>query len=154
MVILRESNKSEVPFFVEMEQLNCTSEFIIPYSTNKHLAEMSKNNVIYLSILTNDGLSGFIILIIDGNSVEFRRIVVSHKENGIGQKAIKAMEYYCSDKLGCHRIWLDVFQSNQRGKYIYQKLGYEQFKSEPHGDNILLYMDKKLNNSVPLRDKK
>jgi ribosomal protein S18 acetylase RimI-like enzyme len=146
MINLRESVKSEIPRFVTMEQSSGTSEFIIPYSAEKHLIEMQRDNTIYLSIFYENKLSGLMILTKEGQSVEFKRIVVEQKGCGIGQKAIKAMETYCMTVLSANRIWLDVFKSNLRGQHIYQKLGYNPFKSEQYGDKTLLYMEKSLNN--------
>lgn len=132
--------------FVEIEKLDGTSDFIIPYSVEQHRAEMRKPNVVYLSIVSNDALSGFIILATedDSESVEFRRIVVASKGRGTGQSAISKMERYCADVLKCNRIWLDVFEINKRGQHIYNKLGYRQFKTGEYNGKALLYYDKKL----------
>ena len=123
-----------------------TSDFIIPYSVEHHRAEMHKPNVVYLSIVSEDTLLGFIILVAedDSESVEFRRIVVASKDNGIGQSAISEMERYCVDALKCNRIWLDVFEINKRGQHIYNKLGYGQFKTGEYNGKVLLYFNKKL----------
>ena len=146
MVNLIESGENEISVFIEMEQDNETSEYILPYTAQKHQMEMRKHNIIYLSIWVNEELSGFIILATkdESASVEFSRIVIASKGKGIGQLAIQAMEAYCSNHLKCDHIWLDVFKSNQRGQHIYQKLGYKQFKSEQCDGNVLLYMHKNL----------
>jgi len=145
MVNLRASSEKDISTFIEMEKSDGTALYITPYSFQQHQQEMRQSEVIYLSIMSNEALAGFIILATNADlvSVEFRRIVVASKGNGIGQLAIEAMEVYCTDVLNCSRIWLDVFESNKRGQHIYQKRGYRKFKSEPYGDNILLYMEKK-----------
>jgi len=146
MVSLRKSSEKDISSFIEMEKSDGASLYIIPYSAQKHRQEMRQNDVIYLSIMFNESLAGFIILAakVALGSVEFRRIVVGSKGNGIGQLAIGAMEVYCRDVLSCSRIWLDVFESNKRGQHIYQKLGYRQFNAEQYGDKVLLYMEKQL----------
>lgn len=146
MVNLKRSSEKDIYSFIEMEKSGGTSQYIIPYTTGEHQQEMRKIDIIYLSIMTKEGLAGFIILATNSDleSVEFRRIVVGSKGNGIGQLAIQAMEVFCSKVLSRRRIWLDVFESNRRGQHIYQKLGYKKFKSELYGGNILLYMEKKL----------
>ena len=40
------------------------------------------------------------------------------------------MEDYCRRVFNVPRIWLDVYDDNEVGKHIYQKLGYSQFQSE------------------------
>lgn len=145
MIELKNSEIEDVDAFVAMEHAEDTSEFVIPYSRDKHIAEMTKDDVIYLSIYERGKLSGFIIVAIDEpGSAEFRRIVVAAKGKGLGQKAIRSMERYCAKELGCSRIWLDVFASNTRGIHIYKKLGYKQFKTGEHNGNTLLFMEKML----------
>jgi len=146
VITLRETIVSEIPLFVEMEQATETSEFIIGYSLTQHFDAMQKPEIVYLSILSTGLLAGFIILAIDDGdkSVEFRRIVVATKGQGIGQLAILAMEAYCVEKLGCDRVWLDVFTSNKRGQHIYEKLGYKPFKTGEYKGAQLLFFDKKL----------
>ncbi len=136
----------EISSFVEIEKSNDTSDFIIPYSAEKHRNEMQKPNIVYLSIINESTLSGFIILATesDSESVEFRRIVVTTKGNGIGQFAIFKMELYCKDVLKCNHIWLDVFEFNKRAQYIYKKFGYRQFKTEEYNGQVLLYFNKTL----------
>lgn len=146
MVAVREAKIEEIPCFVEMEQAKGTAEFIIPYSLEEHLAKFSEQDIVYLSIIDEGRLAGFIILAIDpdGVSVEFRRIVVSAKNKGVGQSAIHAMEDFCRARFRCNRIWLDVFEFNQRGRYIYEKLGYIQFKKGEYDGKSLLYYQKSL----------
>ena len=146
MIKLRKAREDEISSFVEIEKLDGTSDFIIPYSVEHHRAEMHKPNVVYLSIVSEDTLLGFIILVAedDSESVEFRRIVVASKDNGIGQSAISEMERYCVDALKYNRIWLDVFEINKRGQHIYNKLGYGQFKTGEYNGKVLLYFNKKL----------
>ena len=134
----------DLPKIIEMESATDTSKFIMAYSEEQHKIEMNRPNVIYLSIINQNAISGFIILATENNfkDVEFRRIVVDSKGKGIGQLAIKSMELYCTRILQANRIWLDVFEANTRGLHIYQKLGYKVFKTEKLNSKILLYMDK------------
>jgi RimJ/RimL family protein N-acetyltransferase len=120
MIELRESISEDIPAFIEMEKDADTSGFILPYSLERHRSELTKPAIVYLSILSAGELTGFFILALDpdNTSVEFRRIVVAQKGIGLGQAAIHAMEDYCRERLGRSRIWLDVFDFNQRGQHI------------------------------------
>ena len=146
-VKIEKAELDDLPQFAEMELEAGTSEFVIPYSLNEHQHQFREPHVIYLRITDDDVIVGFFILSLepDGSSAEFRRIVVSDKGKGIGQAAIGQMEVYCRDELQRSRIWLDVFEHNQRGRYIYEKLGYQQNgKGEFKGKSLLIY-DKQLN---------
>ena len=146
MITLRESIESEISSFIEMEQSTEASGFILGHSIAQHLACMQKPEIIYLSIYSNKLLAGFIILAIDNDSksVEFRRIVVAVKGQGIGQSAIAVMQAYSVEKFACERIWLDVFATNKRAQHIYTKLGYKQFKTAEYKGQQLLYLAKQL----------
>ncbi len=121
-------------------------QFISGWDSQRHLAEFEKEEVVYLSIISQGELAGFIILAVESeeDSIEFRRIVVSKEKRGIGQAAIEAMEQYCLANLKRTKIWLDVFESNERGKHIYKKLGYRFFKSEPFEGKQLHFYKKQL----------
>ncbi|MEM9482540.1 MAG: GNAT family N-acetyltransferase [Cyanobacteria bacterium P01_F01_bin.116] len=146
MITIRKALPAELLSFADMETIQGTAEFIIPYALAKHYAELSKPDVQYLAILAEKKLVGFMILVLDpdGVSVEFRRIVVATKGKGIGQAVIASIEDYCKQQLARQRIWLDVFEFNQRGRYIYEKLGYEQFGQGEHRGQVLLLYEKAL----------
>lgn len=143
MLELTPSKPEQALEFFEMERAGDAQQFVIPYSLEQHQALIEGDEVIYLSVYHNQSLAGFIILAQENEHViEFRRIVIAAKGQGIGQLAIKAMEQYCAQVLNCSKVWLDVFESNQRGWYIYTKLGYQQFKVGEHQGKQLIFMEK------------
>ena len=78
------------------------------------------------------------------DSVEFRRILIDQNRRGIGQAAIAAMENYCREQWNPKRIWLDVFEDNEIGRHIYQKLGYARFGEDIFDGRKLLFFEKQL----------
>jgi RimJ/RimL family protein N-acetyltransferase len=146
MIELHKATIDDVPAFVAMEQAMDTTKFIVPYSRAKHERNISDPSLVYLKIIVDGVLAGFFILCldVDGRSVEFRRIVVADKGRGVGQLAITQMENFCRTHLGRKRIWLDVFEYNQRGRHIYEKLGYEKFGETDYGSGRLWLYEKML----------
>ena len=134
-----------------MESAPDTAAYILAYDEQRHRAEFERDNIIYLSIYRQTRLAGFFILALDPDpgSVEFRRIVIAERGRGIGQAAIQLMENYCRDVLGCSRIWLDVFEFNQRGRHIYEKLGYRCFDRSDYDGKTLLFFDKSITAPPP-----
>lgn len=127
---ITQANEDDIYSFVEFESPADVRQYIIPYSAERHAKEMVVENTRYLSIYDDKELVGFMILVVEeGESVEFRRIVVGEKGRGVGQNAILAMEDYCRNTLNKNRIWLDVFESNDRAIHIYNKLGFQSFSS-------------------------
>lgn len=146
MIELRRARRDELATFRDMEQDAATADMILPYSLSRHRREFDRAEIIYLAICKPDRLAGFCILAPDpdGDSIEFRRIVVAHKAAGTGQRAIALMETYCRDELGRKRIWLDVFAHNRRAQHIYRKLGYRQTGSGQVDGKALLYYAKSI----------
>jgi len=128
LVELCESKKEDLELFCQWEQTEDTREYIIPYNLKRHLEEFAKKDIIYLSIRLDADVAGFVILKLEDDlkSVEFRRIVVNEKGQGVGQVTLREIDRYCYDKLKRERIWLDVFSFNVRGIHIYEKYGYQR----------------------------
>ena len=142
MVQLVESRREELELFCQWEKSNDTSEYIIPYDLERHLEEFDKSEIIYLSIVFDSSVVGFVILILedDMKSVEFRRIVVNEKGQGIGQATLREVDTYCFDKLNRKRIWLDVFSFNLRGVHIYEKHEYQRIgEASFDGKKLFVY---------------
>jgi len=141
MIELRPTRIDELALLVQLETAPGTREFIIPSVLGAHRANLTHDDFVYLSILERQAVAGVIILRLDvePDSVELRRIIVRDRNRGIGQQAIRMVEAWCRS-LGRSRIWLDVFESNQRARHLYEKLGYRQFgQSTFEGRVLLLY---------------
>lgn len=140
------ASRKDLPSFLEMERADDTQEFILVYSLDDHEKAFSTPGIIYLGIYEEETLVGFFILAAEaeGQSVEFRRIVVRESARGIGQSAIRLMERYCRDELGCNRLWLDVFESNSRAIHVYEKLGFRRFRTEGNSTSNVAFYEKSL----------
>lgn len=142
MVTIERAQVQDVHLFASLEQEKDTKLNIMPYTEAEHSQKFMDPDVVYLRILDATEVVGFMILALDpdSRSIEFRRIVVSIRERGIGQAAITEMEQFCLTDLRRQRIWLDVFEDNSRGLHIYEKLGYSRFgEREYHGRRLFLY---------------
>ena len=62
----------------------------------------------------------------------------------VGQAAIIEMEGYCRHTLNVKRIWLDVFEDNEVGIHIYEKMGYTRFKQQRLDGRQLYFYEKPL----------
>ena len=142
MVTVERAPVQDASLFAQLEQAPDTKQFVLPYSEIEHARNILNSSFVYLRILDAGELVGFFILVLDSepNSFEFRRAVVSDKGKGVGQSAITAMEQFCRTQLQRTRVWLDVFEYNNRGRHIYEKLGYERYGESDHeGRRLLLY---------------
>ena len=101
---LRDTEVKELARIVEMEQCEA-SAFVIPYSLERHRKEFAKQEVVYKSIYRAVQLIGFLILVLDtdGQSVEFRRIVIIEPGHGYGKGAVRMVDELCRNELGVCR---------------------------------------------------
>ena len=146
MINVEEASIEDAEIFAQFEQASDTQKYILPYTKTEHVRKILDPSFVYLRILDTGELVGFFILVLDPDrsSVEFRRIVVSEKDKGIGQSAIAAMEEFCRTQLRRTRVWLDVFEYNSRGRHVYEKLGYERWGESNHESGMLLLYQKRL----------
>ena len=147
MIRLRRSKEEELKAFFEMEKQPHAQAFVNGSDLLTHQQNFKDRNIIYLSIENNmDELVGYFILALNSNEngVEFRRVLIDQHHRGVGQRAIIKMEAYCREELNASSIWLDVYDDNVKGKYIYKKLGYKQFKEACLNERKLLYFKKEL----------
>jgi len=147
MIKLRKSKEVELRKITEMEHQPHAKAFINGSNLSTHQKGFNDQNIIYLSIINNDGeLAGYFILALDTarREVELRRILVDQDQRGIGQIAIGQMETYCREELEFKKIWLDVYEDNVKGRHIYEKLGYKFFKEGNFNGRKLLYYQKAL----------
>ena len=60
-----------------------------------------------------------------GGSIEFRRLVVQEKGVGFGREAVRLVKREAFRHFRAHRLWLDVFEHNQRAKALYVSEGFK-----------------------------
>lgn len=140
---LDDASFDQLPMFAKMEADSDTAKFVTGYSLARHQEEFRKPTVIYKSIMTeHEELVGFVILAKDEDpdAIEFRRIVVSNKGKGIGRAAVRQIDRICTEELDISRIWLDVFEINDRAKNLYESCGYKEFsEADPKSGRLLIY---------------
>ncbi len=125
------TTKSDIKLITDIENNNENKKYILSYSYKQHSDVIKDNDALLLLIKSkkNTKVLGFIILsgITNKNkSIEFRRIVIVEKNRGIGRESIKLIKKLCFGKLSCHRLWLDVFENNQKAINLYRSEGFVQ----------------------------
>lgn len=118
---------SDIDNIIEFEKTN--SQFVHQYSKDKHLALLKEKDCLHLSVkrLDNNKLIGHMIIfgLCNNNKVlEFRRITINEKGLGFGREAIRLLKQFCFEKLKFHRLWLDVYDDNDRAIKLYETEGF------------------------------
>lgn len=126
-ITLSKTVAEDMPLIMKMESDN--NQFVTEYSREKHVDILEDKNYMHLSVKRNDNgkLVGLVLLfgIQDVNRVlEFRRLAISEKGAGFGRETIRIIKHYCFEQLKFHRLWLDVFDDNQRAIGLYESEGF------------------------------
>lgn len=126
---LRPSIESELDFVVGAEQNPENNRFVSQWSREQHLAACSSNDLRHLIVETREGCAvGYIILAGFGdttqNNIEFRRLVITEKNNGYGRDALREVKRLAFEEYQAHRLWLDVKETNRRARHVYEAEGF------------------------------
>jgi len=118
---------SDIDRIIEFEKNN--KQFVHQYSKDKHIALLTDDDCLHLSIKHKDNnqLIGHMIIfgICNHNKVlEFRRITINEKGLGFGRDAIRLLKQLCFEKLRFHRLWFDVYDDNDRAIKLYESEGF------------------------------
>ncbi len=125
---LRRTNESDLDFVLGAEQSAENRIFIGAWTREQHRVAFDAKDLSHLIIETIEGKPvGYVILagLADANeSIEFRRIVITEKNQGYGKQALRQIKKLAFEELKAHRLWLDVKEENARARHIYKAEGF------------------------------
>lgn len=129
-MLICKTQESDIPEIILMENDCENSQYIQPNTEEEHYGLIKDDNIEHLLLKSEYNTTlGFAILagLKDKNrNIEFRRIVIKDKGKGFGRKAVKKLKEYSFGKLGCHRLWLDVLENNERARSLYLSEGFKE----------------------------
>lgn len=128
-VRLRSTTLEDLDFVLAAEQDPENRPFIIPWSREQHTVTLTDPDLAHRIIyrVPQGGPVGFVILAGLTNphrSIEFRRIVVTAKRQGLGRAAVRLVKHFAFAEQGAHRLWLDVKDHNHRARRLYEAEGF------------------------------
>ncbi len=130
MIRLEDTTVQDLPKILAIEQDLDNNSFICPSETNRHQRMIQQEDTKHLKILDDQHkIIGFILLTDLHNpndSIELKRIIISEKGKGYGSAAMALLLKICFTEYNCHRLWLDVFDTNPRARHVYRKLGFTE----------------------------
>ncbi len=127
-ISLRETIKTDIGNVITLERDPVNIPFIRQWSEDQHLASLKNDHYgHYIIENSNNDFLGYVILTGLDNpdqSIEFKRIVINNKSQGIGKKAVQLIKQLAFNTLHAHRLWLEVMTTNQRACAVYQSHGF------------------------------
>ncbi len=57
-------------------------------------------------------------------NIEFKRVALAERGAGLGREALRLVKAFVFERLGAHRLWLDVMDHNERAARLYRSEGF------------------------------
>jgi len=128
-MIFRAATLIDIPRIIAIETLPEFRSFIGSWSQEQHRKTISDPDARYLVTEHEGQLSGFAILLglqSEHHSIELKRIAVMSPGNGLGRKMLSAIIEKAFEEYQAHKLWLDVFETNQRARHLYKICGLKE----------------------------
>jgi len=128
LIHMRTALPEDIDYIVALEQDVENAPFIKHWPPARHLAALQDDDQWHLIIENTTGKPiGFVMLAGLQNksgSIELRRIAIADKGQGYGRAALRMLKRYAFLERRCHRLWLDVKESNMRARNLYKSEGF------------------------------
>ena len=128
-VQLRPTTPEDLDFVLAAERDPDNAWFILPWTREQHARALADPDVTHRVIVPEGSHDrvGFVLLLgltSPHGSLEFRRIVVTAKGQGLGRAAVRAVKHFAFEEQKAHRLWLDVKAFNARARHLYAAEGF------------------------------
>jgi len=126
-MLLRSASRNDLPYILELERRSWEQGFVGTDDLSVHESRMSDADCRYFVLEWNGSRAGYAILrgIASTNrSIELKRIVAAPPGRGIGRAALEEVLDIAFKELSAHRLWLDVYEDNERARHVYRVLGF------------------------------
>jgi len=130
-------------FFILMLEKDPANIFVHSWDAEVHQANLQNPKYHYLIAEDGEHSSlGYAILVEDGiGRLEWKRIIVARRGDGIGSAFMAAVLDYTFTEGQAKTVWLDVYEQNDRARHVYEKLGFvetgEDLEKVP-GERLLI----------------
>lgn len=124
---IRPANKEDIAFIVTLEQRPEFSPFINAWPAERHARAMNDADFRYLMFDEGGPALGYAFLnglTSPNRAIQLCRIALAEPGNGHGRAACRLIMAEVFDRLGAHRLHLDLFEDNARAEHLYRALGF------------------------------
>jgi RimJ/RimL family protein N-acetyltransferase len=127
---LREATPADISFIVAVEHAPEFREYIHNWTHDEHGTAMRDPDIRYFIALDgSENAVGYAILRglqSEHRNLELKRIVMHSPGRGHGKQVLQLLLKKIFDEFNAHRVWLDVFETNDRAQHLYRSLGFQQ----------------------------
>ncbi len=127
---LGQASAGDISWIVELEARPEFEAFIHRWPHEEHTANLSRRDMRYLMMSDERGQrAGFVILAGLKNrarSIELVRIAIAEPGRGLARHLLPLIVSYAFTSLSANRLWLDVFDDNERARRAYMRAGFRE----------------------------
>ena len=126
-VQLRPTLEFDLDFVLKLEADPDTAPYIHRWSIEEHRGAIAAPDVAHWIVEdpVRGAVVGFIILRgLGTDALELRRIAISEKGRGYGTAAVRLVKDAAFGGLAARRLWLDVYDFNDRARSVYTAEGF------------------------------
>jgi RimJ/RimL family protein N-acetyltransferase len=128
-VRLRRTAPEDIGQLMAFEQDAANAPFIRLWTHAQHEAAIRDANIGHFVVChssQNDAVGHVILVGLQSAdlNLEFKRIVIAAKGEGLGRDTVRAIKKFTFETLRFHRLWLEVITTNSRAKALYASEGF------------------------------
>jgi len=127
---IRNATASDIPAILRLEHRREFHTFIGTWPETKHAKTFADEDSCYL-VVEDDAheVVGYAILLgvaSPDRSIELKRVVISAPGQGHGKQLLHFIANRVFNEYKAHRLFLDVYETNPRAKYVYATFGFSE----------------------------
>jgi ribosomal protein S18 acetylase RimI-like enzyme len=124
---LRKATPDDI-FFIRALEMDPANLYVHSWDFATHEARINDPKFHYLIAEDAGGkpLGYAILLDNEPGRVEWRRIIVARRGDGIGKAFMQAVLEYFFTTQNAECVWLDVYEQNDRARHVYERLGFKE----------------------------
>jgi RimJ/RimL family protein N-acetyltransferase len=130
MIRVRTANPNDIDFILSQENRDDFKDLILRWSRDEHSTNLQSADKCYFMIENASGETGGYAILSGikspNHSIELTRIVIAEPGLGYGKHVLRIIIKKVFEEYHAHRFWLDVFEHNQRARYVYQSVGFQE----------------------------
>ncbi|HUI57660.1 MAG TPA: GNAT family N-acetyltransferase [Bryobacteraceae bacterium] len=128
-MLLRSATRDDLPYILTLERKSFEQGFVGTDDLSVHESRLSDPDCRYFVLELDGKRAGYAILrglASTNGSIELKRIVVAQPGRGTGRAALGEILDIAFQELLAHRLWLDVYEDNERARHLYRDMGFAE----------------------------
>ncbi len=126
----RNATQADIAQICALERLPEFRTFVGSWPEDQHRRMLADPGAVYIVAEDQTGrIAGFTILqglLSEHRQVELKRLAVRTPNHGLGKQLLTEIADRAFDEYSAHRLFLDVFVTNDRARHVYENFGFQK----------------------------